>query len=120
MINVDEIGLMNRRITLLAYTDVEDALGITHQKMTDVIGHPIWARVEPARGRTYYEQYKDKVELLTKITIRYRPGINEDMLVAYGGKQYKITSVIDPYDAHIKLELMCSLKRAGEEGNRDD
>ena len=35
------------------------------------------------------------------------------MLVAYGGRQYKITSVVDPYEAHVKLELMCNLKERG-------
>lgn len=116
MINVDEVGLLNRRINLLVYTEIEDDYGFTHQTLADAIGHSIWARIEPARGRTYYEQYKDKVELLTKITIRYRPEITEDMIVRYGNKDYKIMSVIDPYESHIKLELMCNLKKRGEDG----
>lgn len=114
MINMDEIGMLNRRITLLQYVETVDEYGLTHQELKDAIGHPIWAKIEPARGRTYYEQTRDKVELITKITIRYRPGIDENMLVQYGTKTYKITSVVDPYEAHIKLELMCNLKKAGE------
>lgn len=117
MINMDEIGLLNRRIRLLQYVETEDEYGLTHQELKDAIGHHIWGRIEPARGKTYYEQMRDKVELITKITIRYRPGIDENMLVQYGKKTYKITSVVDPYEAHIKLELMCNLKKAGESGD---
>lgn len=113
MINVD-IGTLDKRITLLKYAEVVDDIGFTHQELTDAIGHKIWARIEPARGKTYYEQYKDKVELLTKITIRYRPNITTDMLVRYRNRTYKITSVVDPYEAHVKLELMCNLKKVGD------
>ncbi|WP_279002463.1 phage head closure protein [Acidaminococcus fermentans] len=113
MINV-EIGTLDKRIRLLKYAETEDEYGLTHQTLVDAIGHRLWARIEPARGKTYYEQYKDKVELVTKITVRYRPGITDAMLVQYGGQTYKITSVVDPYQAHVKLELMCNLKRVGE------
>ena len=120
MINVDEVGVLNRRIDILKYRDTVDKHRLTHQELVDAIGNSIWARIEPARGRTYYEQYKDKVELLTKITIRYRPGINEDMVVRYNDHIYKITSVVDPYDAHVKLELMCNIKRIGDSNVNND
>lgn len=113
MINMDEVGMLNRRVSILKYVEVEDEYGMTHQELKDAIGHAIWARIEPARGKTYYEQLRDKVELITKITIRYRKGIDEDMLVRYGDKTWKITSVVDPYAAHVKLELMCNIKRSG-------
>lgn len=119
MINVDEVGVLNKRIHILKYGDVVDEYGLTHQGLTDAIGNAIWARIEPARGRTYYEQYKDKVELLTKITIRYRPGIDENMVVSYNNRIYQITSVVDPYEAHVKLELMCNLKRVGDDSDDD-
>lgn len=113
MITMDEVGMLNRRVSILKYVEAADEYGLTHQELTDAIGHKIWARIEPARGKTYYEQRRDKVELITKITIRYRQGITEDMLVRYGDKTWKITSVVDPYEAHIKLELMCNIKRSG-------
>ena len=113
MINADEIGTLNRRISIMQYSEALDEYGFTHQELADAVGNAVWARIEPARGRTYYEQYKDKVETLIKITIRYRPGISEDMVVSYKDKLYKIMSVVDPYEAHIKLELMCNLKKIG-------
>ena len=120
MINVDEVGRLDRRIHIMTYGETTDQYGLTHQGLVDAIGNAIWARIEPARGKTYYEQYKDKVELITKIIIRYRPGINESMLVQYKDKTYRIMSVVDPYEAHIKLELMCNLKTIGEDDSGDD
>lgn len=114
MIDFDEPGMLNRKINILQYSDVKDEYGLTHQELVNVFGGPIWALIEPARGRTYYKQYRDKVELITKFVIRYRKNIDESMIVAYGGRQYKITSVVDPYEAHVKLELMCNLKERGE------
>ena len=113
MINV-EIGTLDKRVKLLKYTETRDDYGMTHQALVDAIGNSVWARIEPARGKTYYEQYRDKVEMITKVTIRYRPGITTDMLVKYGQTIYKITSVVDPYEAHVKLELMCNRKQAGD------
>lgn len=113
MINV-EIGTLDKQIHIMKYSETTDAIGLTHQELVDAFGHGIWARIEPARGKTYFEQYKDKVELITKITIRYRAGIDDNMLVKYGGTTYKITSVVDPYQAHVKLELMCNLRRVGD------
>ena len=57
------------------------------------------------------------MEDLTKVTVRYRDSINNSMLVQYRNKLYRINTVIDPYKAHVKLELMCSEKRAGDEDN---
>ena len=114
MITMDEIGGLNRKVNILEYGETVDEYGLTHQGLTDVVGHAVWAKIEPARGRTYYEQYKDKLELITKITIRYREGITEDMMIKHRDKIYQITSVVDPYDNHVKLELMCNLKKLGE------
>ena len=115
MIDMDDLGVLNKRIHILKYAESVDEYGFTHQSYEDAIGNAVWAKVEPARGKTYYEQYRDKSELITKITIRYRKGIDEDMLVKYGDKVYRIASVVDPYEAHIKLELMCNLKRSGDD-----
>lgn len=119
MIDMDDLGELNRRIHILKYEETTDDYGLTHQSLVDAIGNSVWAKIEPARGKTYYEQYRDKAELVTKVTIRYRPGIDENMLVQDGSKTYKIMSVVDPYEAHIKLELMCNIKKSGEDNGSD-
>lgn len=115
MINIEEIGTLDKRVTILKYEDVETPYNLTQKKLIPFL--KVWARIEPLRGRAYYEQYKEKTEDLTKVTVRYRDSINNSMLVQYRNKLYRINTVIDPYKAHVKLELMCSEKRAGDEDN---
>lgn len=116
MINIEEIGTLDKRVTILKYEDVETQYNLTQKKLIPFL--KVWARIEPLRGRAYYEQYKEKTEDLSKITIRYRDGIDNSMVVQYKNRLYRINAVIDPYESHVKLELMCSIKKVGvDDGN---
>lgn len=116
MINIEEIGTLDKRVTILKYEDVETPYNLTQKKLMPFL--KIWARIEPLRGRAYYEQYKEKTEDLSKITIRYRDNIDNSMVVQYKNRLYRINAVIDPYESHVKLELMCSIKKVGvDDGN---
>ena len=113
MLNMDGIGRLTKRIEVLAYQDIEHD-GITKQKLVRLIPNRIWARIEPLRGRQYLEMYKEKVDELYKITIRYRTGITEGVLIKYKDVVYKVKTVIDPYEEHTKLELMCHIYKRGK------
>ena len=116
MINIEEIGTLDKRVTILKYEDVETPYNLTQKKLMQFL--KVWARIEPLRGRAYYEQYKEKTEDLSKITIRYRDNIDNSMVVQYKNRLYRINAVIDPYESHVKLELMCSIKKVGvDDGN---
>lgn len=112
-----EIGSLDKKINILAYQDTEDELGLAHQGRKDVFGHSIWAKIEPLRGKEYYEQAKDKVEEIVKVTIRYRKGIDENMIISYRGRMYEIQTIADPYMAHVKLEMMCKQLKRGAAGD---
>jgi len=113
MINIEEIGTLDKRVTILKYEDVENEYNFTQKKLIPFLR--IWARIEPLRGKDYYEQYKDKTENFIKITVRYRENIDNSMLIKYKNKLYEINTIIDPYEAHVKLELMCSTKKVGSD-----
>lgn len=113
MINIEEIGTLDKRVTILKYEDVENEYNFTQKKLNPFLR--IWARIEPLRGKDYYEQYKDKTEDFIKITVRYRESIDNSMLIKYKNKLYEINTIIDPYEAHVKLELMCSTKKVGSD-----
>lgn len=116
MINIEEIGTLDKRVTILKCEDVETPYNLTQKKLIPFL--KVWARIEPLRGRAYYEQYKEKTEDLSKITIRYRDNIDNSMVVQYKNRLYRINAVIDPYESHVKLELMCSIKKVGvDDGN---
>ena len=51
---------------------------------------------------------------LYKITIRYRSGITDGVLIRYKDVVYKVKTVIDPYEEHTKLELMCHIYKRGK------
>lgn len=110
MINV-EIGTLDKRITIWKITEYLGDANLTKQRLEKQV--TTWARIEPMRGRELYEQYKETETDMLKITIRYRPGITNDMYVQYQDRQYKIQYVVDPYMAHVKLELMCTVKTVG-------
>nr|DAF80605.1 MAG TPA: Putative head tail adaptor [Caudoviricetes sp.] len=107
-------GHLNKRVTLLKLAEVEDEYGLTHQDMVDAVGHKVWAKIEPLRGAAYIEAHKEGVKDIIRITIRYRANVTNDMFVKYRDKLYTIDTIIDPAEAHAKLELMCNIREAGE------
>lgn len=107
-------GRLNKRVTLLQLSDIENEYGTISKDLTLVIPHPIWARVEPFSGRDYKEEAKDKTEDLFKITIRYRPNISNDMLIGYKNAVYAIQNIADPAEKHEQLILTCSITNRGD------
>lgn len=111
----NEIGTLNKRVSIIAYEEYVDEYYATHQRKKMVA--ITWARIEPARGRELLQQNKETMTDLLKITIRYRPGIQNDMMVTYGNVTYDIRYVVDPYMSHVKLELMCEVRTIGDDRN---
>lgn len=46
-------------------------------------------------------------KITTKFTCRYQKGITEEMWLIYGGEQYDIKYIQDPYASHKVLEIFC-------------
>lgn len=108
------IGHLNKRISLFVQSDVKDeATHITHKQWIDALGFKVWARIEPLRGAAFLDAYKEGTKDIIKITIRYRKGISTDMMIRYCDKLYTIDTIIDPGEAHAKLELMCKIRTQG-------
>lgn len=110
MISAD-IGTMDKRITILVPKEYEED-GLTRQRMVPFCR--TWARIEPQRGNELIQAYKDTLTDLIKVTIRYRSGITNRMAVKYGDDVYFIRYVVDPYMAHVKLELVCDIRTVGD------
>lgn len=67
-----------------------------------------WGKVEPLTHREYWEAAAVNRECEVRITIRHRSGVDADMRIEFGGQQYAITSIIDPYMRHVSLELLAT------------
>jgi SPP1 family predicted phage head-tail adaptor len=104
-------GTLDRRVDFLRYQEAENEVGATEQQLVKVFS--TWARIEPLRGREYYEAQRIKDADNFKITIRYRKNITDSMIIQYQQQQYDIQTVTDPYMAHISLEIYCVLKHRG-------
>jgi len=68
--------------------------------------HKAWASIEPLKGWEYYESKQVNAEVSSKITMRYKSGINPKMRVVWGNHTYRILSMINEDERNEKLELM--------------
>ena len=106
-------GSLDRKISFLSYKEIENEVGATEQQLVELF--KTWGRIEPIRGREYYEAQKLKESQLFKITIRYRVNVDESMIIQYQNQLYQIQHITDPYMAHEVLELHCIIKSRGTE-----
>lgn len=109
------IGTLDKRIKIIEKKEQKNEYGLIDNKLSTLLS--CWARIEPLRGREYFEALKIKTADYLKITIRYREGIRNNMLVEYKNVLYEIQNIIDPYMRHEKLELMCVLRSRGLDEN---
>ena len=105
-------GTLDKRIKIMQLQDVETQYGTTEQQLVKILS--CWARIEPARGREYYEAQRIRTVNSYKITIRFRPNLSESMIVQYGERQFQIENIVDPYESHVYVELYCTAKTRGE------
>lgn len=105
-------GTLDKRIKIMQFQDVETEYETTEQQLVERLS--CWARIEPARGREYYEAQRIRTVNSYKITIRFRPNLNESMIIKYGARQFEIQNIVDPYESHVYLELYCTEKTRGE------
>ena len=103
-----DIGRANKRITFCRYEEKESDLSQMEQALIEV--KTVWASVEPTRGREYQEAQRIRQELTYKITTRYHKGINQNMLIKFGGRYFEIISVINVRERNEMLEIICTEK----------
>lgn len=105
------IGSLDKRIIFIDYVEIENEYGLTELQAVKKL--KCWARIEPTRGKEYYEAQKTSNENQYKILIRYRKNINSSMLIRYKEKEFEIISIVNPYMADEQLELYCREKTRG-------
>ncbi len=105
------IGTLDKRISIKRLEDVENDSGYLEQQMSVFL--KCWARIEPLRGREYYEAKQISTADNIKVTMRFRKGLDNAMVVEYDGQEYEIINIVDPYMKHATLELMCVKKTHG-------
>lgn len=100
------IGDLRQRVTIEGYVVSSDGYGGRPKSWVPVA--TVWAKVEPLRGREYFEAHQIKTEVTHRVIIRYRPDVTPEMRVKVGDNRYLlIESVIDIEERHRFLELIC-------------
>ena len=84
-------GELRHRITIRQKTVTINQRGFTEEVWEPVC--TVWASVENLRGREYFQAAAVQAETTVRFTIRYRPGLNTAMRIAFDGKEYNITFI---------------------------
>ena len=92
MFNAQEL---NKRVDLLRATRVQDPELGGYTETWSVFGEA-FAKVEPLVGREYFAAAAVQSENTVKFTIRHRPDLTPFDRLRYAGKDWEITSVINP------------------------
>ena len=97
-------GDLRHRITIQQLAEAENDMGDIVQVWTDFA--IVWASVEPLSGREYLSAQQVTSETSGRIRMRYKAGVMATMRVLFGGRIYRILSVINPEERNIEFELM--------------
>ena len=97
-------GELKQYITFQSVTRARNSF----QEMVDtwVDSFSVWAQISPNSGRRYFEAKQANSEAEGIIRIRYRSDIvPATMRVTYGGRYFKILSVVCPVENRRELHL---------------
>ena len=97
-------GSLNKRITIQELSIVKDQYNADIESWIDF--KTLWARIEPLRGREYWQAKQVVGEVTGRITIRYLAGVDEKMRIIYGNKTYNILAVINPEEKNRTCQLL--------------
>lgn len=98
-------GKLNKRFNIEQNTPTRNDYGESVPAWTVLA--TVWGSVEPLTGREFLAQQQVQSEITTRFRIRYRNDITSKMRIVYDEKYYAIDSVIDPFEKHTFLEIMC-------------
>jgi len=98
-------GELREQVKLQRKSVTRDSYGGEVVTWTDIA--TVWGKVEPLRGREFLEQRRDGNEVTTRITLRYRSGLEPIHRAVHRSTTYDIQSVIHKETRFRELELMC-------------
>ena len=101
-----QVGQLNKRITLMYKTSVDDGMGgVT---VTDVSVTPdVWAAIWPASAKEIIQANSTAMLITHRVRIRYRSDITGAWKVKYGDRYFAIVAKVDPEERHEWLDLLC-------------
>jgi SPP1 family predicted phage head-tail adaptor len=96
-------GRLRHRVTIQEYTESQNTYGEVTKSWVDFA--TVWAAMEPARGREFWESQQINAETTSTVVLRYLAGVKPEMRVLYDGRVFQILSVINPDERNRELQL---------------
>jgi len=97
-------GTLRQKVLIQQNTPSRDSYGAEVEAWTDYA--EVWASIEPARGREFWESQQVNAEVTGKIRIRYLEEVTPKMRVKHGSRIFEIIAVINPEERNRELQLM--------------
>lgn len=103
------IGELNKRISILANTTIQDTDGFETEQ--EVIVCTIWAKVSNISGTEVFKAGADYSTVKTRFLVRYRKDIefNTDMKIKFNSKTYNIIYANEYNFSHEFVELVAEV-----------
>lgn len=112
------IGSLNKKIFLAPQTIVQSTPGTNFDSDIST-GDYVWAMVNTIRGEIEFDGTSIVDNATHAFTIRFRPMITQEYMVAFEGKNYNIIDIEDYDERHQFMVLKCTERGlATEEVNR--
>ncbi|KKL69242.1 hypothetical protein LCGC14_2116930 [marine sediment metagenome] len=99
-----EAGKLRHKIDIQKFTTAKDSYG--EDIKTWASYHKTYSKIEPLRGKEYFDTQQIVPEVDNKITIRYKSGIAPTMRIVWGSRTYEIRSVTNLDERNIMLEFL--------------
>jgi len=99
------VNRLNKRVTIKSLSTTTDGYGQPQDIWSTVA--TVWAAVETLSGSEFFAARKLHAEVTTKLTIRYRTGIDRTMRALVNSKTFEIMYVINVNEANRELQLFC-------------
>jgi SPP1 family predicted phage head-tail adaptor len=101
-------GRLRHRVSIEALVSGLDSDGATEEEWVDQVGRLLPAEIVALSGRELVAAQAAHSEVVTRIRIRYRPGVTASMRVVHRGTAYDIAAVVqDPDSGRRWLTLHC-------------
>lgn len=100
-----DAGLMRHKITMQKKSNERNSFGEPEDMWVDVV--TVRASINPLSGRDFMAAMKEQAAVTHKVTIRYNPSVNADMRIKYGDRLFDILHIIDTWEQHREMVLLC-------------
>lgn len=100
-------GTLRHRVTIQQNTPTQDAFGEPIESWSTYA--TVWAAVEPLTGNERFVPVGAQVQatVSTRIRIRYRDGVTNQMRVLWGSRIYRIEAVLNLEERDREIHLLC-------------